>query len=39
MTEEKDLIAYCGLYSGDCIGYRQKAADLVIDIRKELILQ
>ncbi|MCW3137726.1 MAG: amino acid permease [Methanophagales archaeon] len=26
--EDKDLIAYCGLYCGDCIGYRQKAADL-----------
>lgn len=39
MTEEKDLIAYCGLYSGDSIGYRQKAADLARDIRKELILR
>lgn len=34
--ENKDLIAYCGLYCGDCIGYRQKAADLARDLRKEL---
>jgi len=37
MNEEtKGLIAYCGLYCGDCIGYRQKAADLARDLRKEL---
>ncbi|MEW6529022.1 MAG: DUF3795 domain-containing protein [Candidatus Micrarchaeota archaeon] len=36
MTKERDLIAYCGLYCGDCIGYRQKAADLARDLRKEL---
>lgn len=36
--DEKDkyLIAYCGLYCGDCVGYRQKAADLARDLRKEL---
>jgi len=31
-----ELIAYCGLYCGDCIGYRQKAAVLSRDLRKEL---
>ena len=36
MTEEKDLIAYCGLYCGDCFGYRGKVADLARDLRKEL---
>jgi len=36
MTEEKELVAYCGLYCGDCIGYRRKAADLARDLRKEL---
>ena len=34
--EEKNLVSYCGLYCGDCIGYRQKAADLARDLRKEL---
>jgi len=33
---EKDLIAYCGLYCGDCFGYKQKIADLARDLRKEL---
>ena len=36
MSEEKELIAYCGLYCGDCFGYRQKIADLAKDLRKEL---
>jgi hypothetical protein len=36
MAEDKDLIAYCGLYCGDCFGYRQKIADLARDLRKEL---
>lgn len=34
--KDKNLIAYCGLYCRDCIGYRQKAADLARDLRKEL---
>lgn len=38
MTEEKDLIAYCGLYCGDCFGYQGKIADLARDLRKELRL-
>jgi len=31
-----DLIACCGLYCGDCHGYRGKVADLARDLRKEL---
>ncbi len=36
MAEEKDLIAYCGLYCGDCNSYKGKIADLARDLRKEL---
>jgi hypothetical protein len=36
MAEEKDLIAYCGLYCGDCYQYQGKIADLARDLRKEL---
>jgi hypothetical protein len=37
MTEEsKDLVAYCGLYCGDCHGYTGRVADLARDLRKEL---
>ncbi len=36
VEEEKDLIAYCGLYCGDCFGYKGKIADLARDLRKEL---
>ncbi len=36
MTEEKDLITYCGLYCGDCFSYKGKIADLARDLRKEL---
>ena len=36
MTEEKDLLAYCGLYCGDCFGHKGKIADLARDLRKEL---
>ena len=34
--ENKNLIAYCGLYCGDCFGYKGKVADLARDLRKEL---
>ncbi|MCK4250780.1 DUF3795 domain-containing protein [candidate division WOR-3 bacterium] len=34
--KKKELIAYCGLYCGDCFGYKGKIADLARDIRKEL---
>jgi hypothetical protein len=36
MEEKEDLIAYCGLYCGDCHGYRGKIPDLARDLRKEL---
>ncbi len=36
MPEKKDLIAYCGLYCGDCFGYKGVVADLARDLRKEL---
>jgi len=36
MPEEKDLIACCGLYCGDCYRYKGKIADLARDLRKEL---
>jgi len=31
-----DLIAYCGLYCGDCPAYTQSLADLAMKLRKEL---
>lgn len=34
--ENRDLVAYCGLYCGDCVGYQGKVADLARDLRKEL---
>ncbi len=34
--EERELIAYCGLYCGDCFSYQGKIADLARDLRKEL---
>ena len=36
MKENKNLIAYCGLYCGDCFIYQGKIADLARDLRKEL---
>ena len=36
MAEEKDLIAYCGIYCGDCFIHQGKVADLSRDLRKEL---
>ncbi|MBE9513069.1 MAG: DUF3795 domain-containing protein [Chloroflexi bacterium] len=36
MTEGQELIAYCGLYCGDCFGYKGNLADLARDLRKEL---
>ena len=35
-TKNSDLIACCGLYCGDCFGYRGTVADLARDLRKEL---
>ena len=36
MPNEKELVAYCGLYCGECYNYTGKIADLARDIRKEL---
>ncbi len=36
MSEKRDLIAYCGLYCGDCFRYQGRIADLARDLRKEL---
>jgi hypothetical protein len=36
MTDSESLIAYCGLYCGDCHGYQQKIPDLARDLRREL---
>ena len=33
---DKDLVSYCGLYCGDCHGYKGNIADLARDLRKEL---
>ena len=35
MTKEQEMIAYCGLYCGDCFGHTQKVADMARDLRKE----
>jgi hypothetical protein len=35
-NDDKDLIAYCGLYCGDCFGHKGTIADLARDLRKEL---
>ena len=36
MAGVKDLVAFCGLYCGDCFGYKGIIADLSRDLRKEL---
>ncbi|MCJ7575387.1 MAG: DUF3795 domain-containing protein [Dehalococcoidia bacterium] len=36
MSEEIELIGYCGLYCGDCIRYRSKASDLARELLCEL---
>ena len=36
MTQDENLIAYCGLYCGDCHGFSGKIPDLARDLRKEL---
>ena len=33
---DKNLIAYCGLYCGDCHGFTGKIPDLARDLRREL---
>jgi len=34
--ENNDLIAYCGLYCGDCVNHKGEVADLARDLRKKL---
>lgn len=36
MAEDRELIAYCGLYCGDCFNYKGEIADLARDLRKKL---
>ena len=36
MNENKNLIAYCGLYCGDCFNYKGEVANLARDLRKKL---
>ena len=36
MADDENLIAYCGLYCGDCHGFSGKIPDLARDLRKEL---
>jgi len=36
MVDDKELIAYCGLYCQYCFIYKGKIADLSRDLRKEL---
>jgi len=36
MIENKELIAFCGLYCGDCFNYKGEIADLARDLRKKL---
>jgi hypothetical protein len=36
MAADENLIAYCGLYCGDCHGFLGKIPDLARDLRKEL---
>ncbi len=36
MAGKQDLIGYCGLYCGDCVGYTQTVANLARDLKGEL---
>lgn len=36
LSDGEKLIAYCGLYCGDCSGYKGTVASLARDLRKEL---
>ncbi len=36
MANKQDLIGYCGLYCGDCVGHTQTVANLAADLRREL---
>ncbi|RCV63959.1 hypothetical protein C5S53_11410 [Methanophagales archaeon] len=36
IEEDRNLVAYCGLYCGDCFSHKEKVTDLARDLRKEL---
>jgi hypothetical protein len=36
MTDKEELLAYCGLYCGDCHSFQGKIPDLARELRKEL---
>jgi hypothetical protein len=36
VTDDEKLVAYCGLYCGECFGHKGKIPDLARDLRKEL---
>jgi hypothetical protein len=36
MTGTKELVAFCGIYCGDCFIHKGEIADLARDLRKEL---
>ena len=36
MSKKTDLIGYCGMYCGDCVGQTQTVANLAKDLRVEL---
>ncbi len=36
MSDDEDLLAFCGLYCGDCPGFQGKISALAKDLRKEL---
>jgi len=36
MAKKTDLIGYCGMYCGDCVGQTQTVANLAKDLRAEL---
>jgi hypothetical protein len=36
MKSDRNLVAYCGLYCGDCPGYKRDIADLSKELRKKI---
>ncbi len=36
MAVNEELVAYCGLYCGDCFNYKGEIADMARDLRKKL---
>jgi hypothetical protein len=37
MAEDIELVAYCGLYCGECPWYKGEIADMAKDLRKKLV--